>query len=1162
MPTPGIAEGSAAAAPAPGALFGAETAVPSTAAQREIFGAAQSDPAASLGYNHSISIFLEGEPDLDALYSAFLNLLNRHEALRGRFSPDGATFIVRERIGFELPLVDLTRLPEAGRAARYERLVHDELDHVFDLLEGPLIRAQVVKRAAGDYVLVFNCHHAVVDGWSLKIILGELPQLYSDLVAGRDATTLPAAASFLRYLGTAVAREREQAEATRAFWRTDFPEGLPVLDLPLDNPRPALRSYESRREDYRVDRSVYERLKAAGAQRGASQFVTLLAAFALYLSRISGQRELVIGVPAAGQITSGESGLLGHDARVMPIRCTLEEGDSFASYAQRVRERFLAAYDHQWITIPELIGALEVEVEKTRAPIAVMFNFDPGMDAPTLGFAGLRARHFFNHRNAETFELAVNAVVEGSDLVLEWAYNRTLFDADEMHARLRQFEFLMAAIVAQPAAPVERLAVVPPAQVEAMDRDLNSTAMAVEHDRCVDQLVARAVLATPDKVAVECGAERLSYWEVWNRAGEIAAALGQEDLGPVPLVGVMLERSAHMIAVLLGVWRAGAAFVPLDPAYPADRLEYMVEHSGMRVLLTGRDVARTIQTPVKTIDVADIPAGTADGASVRPGRKPDDLAYVIYTSGSTGKPKGVQVPHAALVNLLTTMQTRAPGIGPDERVLAVTTLSFDIAELELWLPLVAGATTVIADRATAMDGAALVRLLREARITFMQATPATWRVLLLGAWPGDRNLTALCGGEALPRDLAQELRTRVKALWNVYGPTETTVWSTIDRVSTDLVTIGKPVGNTQAYVLDACQAWVPRGSIGELWLGGSGVTRGYLGRDDLTRERFQPNPFTGRGRMYRTGDLVRLRRDGRIEYLGRNDFQVKVRGYRIELGEVQHALARLPRVRQCVVVVREKDPGDAHLVAFYTASEGEKPSSQELRTGLRASLPEYMVPGWFVELEHLPLTDNGKIDQKALPDPFHAVAPIDPEQLRIEALLGEHPLVAAAALCIPNAADPDSRPVAFIVPRARPEPSAVDLRRYLRERCREGLIPDRVVLVPGLPRTRRHGLDRERLAAFLPALAGDAATQRASELLQTENERLLAQVWRELLGLAHVGRHDNFFDLGGHSLLTVRMVARVARDTGVRLDPRDVLLDSLGKLAARLEQARAPGTVA
>lgn len=1137
-------------------LFGREWSVGSTAAQREIFSAALTDPDASLGYNQSISIFLEGALDHDALYSALLNLLDRHEALRGRFSSDGTLFLVRERVGLELPVLDLTALPEAERQSRYQAWVQDELNHVFDLINGPLFRATLVRMDTRRSVLVLNCHHAVVDGWSLKIMLDDLPKLYSALVQGKSHADLEPAASFTGYLITAAAREREFGSAVREFWCNEYQDGVPILELPLDHARPRFRSYCSKRLDHKVNRATYQALKAIGARGGVSQFVSLLSAFALYLHRITGQADLVVGVPAAGQIKSGMARLLGHDARLMPVRCTLQEGDTFAAYARRVMDRFLAAYENQWITVPELIHELKVPVDASRVPfVSVMFDFDPGLRSEEFVFDGLNAHYFYNHRNAETFEICINSAVRGEDLVFECAYSSTLFDTDAMQQRMEQLEQLMASINEQPDLPVAQLSVLPPAQIRAMDAALNATAMEYERGLCVDHLIEQMVRVWPDHPAVQSPGESVTYRELWEKSGRIASAILGLQLGPRPLVGVMLDRTAAMAAVLLGVWRAGGAFVPLDPAYPGDRLQYMVDHSSIRLVLTQGELIGAPQLErVQCMDVDAILSGGSAEPRVA-GRSPEDLAYVIYTSGSTGQPKGVQVPHRALNNFLRTMATQQPGMKSGDRVLAVTTLSFDIAELELWLPLTTGATSFVIDRGTAIDGHALSALLRDQHINFVQATPATWRVLLFSGWEGDPGLTALCGGEALPRDLADELLQRVGVLWNVYGPTETTVWSTIDRVSAGVVTIGKPIGNTQAYVLDPYDQWVPAGTVGELWLGGDGVTVGYLGRDDLTRERYKDNPFTRRGRMYKTGDLVRIRRDGRIEYVGRNDFQVKVRGFRIELPEVQHALAHHPAIRQCVVVVKEKAPGDAHLVAYYTLKQGLNADVQALKNAMRAAVPEYMVPGIFVPLETLPLTQNGKIDVKALPDAFArpAAEAGHPELLRMEGVLATHPALRCVAV-LEAGGDPDQRPVAMVELNPAADFNLVFLRKHLKGRFAEALIPGRIDVLPQLPLLTQGAIDRPALAAL--ASGALSASDTADDQPRSAGEQLLAGVWSSMLGVTKVRMQDNFFNLGGNSLQSIQMIARVEKQVGVRLNPRHVLLNSLEQLATALPEPR------
>ncbi|MCC7441507.1 MAG: amino acid adenylation domain-containing protein [Bdellovibrionales bacterium] len=948
-------------------LFGATVEVPSSAAQREIFGPSVIDPDASRAYNHSISIHLKGKLDIDCIYSALLNLLHLHEALRGSFSEDGDLFRVSERIAFGLPLVDLRAHSETERDLLYRNLVREEQNHVYDLVRGPLFRSVLFRMAEEHWVLLFSCHHVIVDGWSLKTILDGLPKLYSDLVSGKDHCSVDAG-SFVEYLGTAVTTEFEKSRSVTKFWKNVFSDGVPSLDLPIDYPRPKFRTYRSAREDYWIRRPVFEGLKEIGAKGGVSTFGTLLSAFSLYLARITQQDDLVVGVPAAGQIMSGKGKLLGHDARLMPIRCQIMPGDSFRSYASRVMSRFFEAYENQWISMPELIRELGVQVDPARVPFApVMFNFDPGVKKEDFKFAGLEAYFEFNHRLFETMEISVNAVVEDQDLVLECAYNLDLFDQEQMHRRLEQIERLMASIVENPDLPLRELALLGPEQIREMDEQLNATAMEYQRGLCVDQVIESVVVRHRRDIAVEFRGAQLSYGEVWEQAGQFASALLQAGAGRKPLVGVLVERSELLIPLLLGIWRAGGAFVPLDPNYPKERLEYIIEHSKIGLIVTERELKGAVDAPgVKFLDQAEMLEAPVDLAALGAVQKSAaDTAYVIYTSGSTGRPKGVQVPHRALNNFLATMQAR-PGITSADRVLAVTTLSFDIAELELWLPLVSGARTVIVDRDTAIDGLALMETLEAREISMIQATPATWRLLIYSGWMGKSRITALCGGEALPRDLADDILKRVGKLYNVYGPTETTVWSTIDEVGPEGVTIGRPIGNTQTYLLDAAGSWVPQGVVGELWIGGDGVTDGYLHADELTAERFRPNNFTGQGRIYKTGDLARLRRDGRIEYVGRNDFQVKVRGFRIELGEVQHALASHPAVRDSAVIVQERAPGDAHLVGFYCLKPGMAVSAADLKRKMGESVPDYMLPSFFVELPELPLTPNGKINVKAL----------------------------------------------------------------------------------------------------------------------------------------------------------------------------------------------------
>ena len=496
---------------------------------------------------------------------------------------------------------------------------------------------------------------------------------------------------------------------------------------------------------------------------------------------------------------------------------------------------------------------------------------------------------------------------------------------------------------------------------------------------CLHQLIERQAGRVPDQVAVVCGEERLTYGELDGRAGRLADELRGLGVGPDVLVGLLVERSLDMVVALLGILKAGGAYVPLDPAFPSERLAAMVEDSGMSVLVTHRGLDRTLATRpprIVRLDGAGEAGATPAVAHPEASRpEPHNLAYVLYTSGSTGKPKGVEVPHSAIVNFMLSMQ-RAPGFTATDTLLAVTTLSFDIAGLELFLPLTRGGRVVIASREDTVDPRRLMERMRDSACTVMQATPALWRALVAAGWSGSASLKVLCGGEALPPDLARALLARCAELWNMYGPTETTVWSTIDKVaSADArMSIGRPIANTQVFVLDANRQVTPPGVAGELYIGGDGLARGYRHRDELTRERFVPSPFAPDARLYRTGDLARWLPEGRLEWLGRIDHQVKVRGFRIEPGEIEAAIARHPAIGEVVVIAREDAPGDKQLVAYFVAAAAPADLVDELRALVRGACPEYMVPAHFVRLDTLPRTANGKLDRKALPAPAPGAA--------------------------------------------------------------------------------------------------------------------------------------------------------------------------------------------
>ncbi|MGH8074065.1 MAG: non-ribosomal peptide synthetase, partial [Lysobacter sp.] len=878
--------------------------VSTTEPQREVWLADQLGEDASLAFNESSSLRLRGTLDRDALHAALERLVARHDALRSSFGPDGESLCVRPVGSLALPFTDLSPMDAGARDAALAARLHSVVETPFRLDRDDLFRAELLRLSDDEHLLVLTAHHIVCDGWSWWVLVQDLGMLYA-IACGTDTGPLPPAEAFSDYAVTEAAHVAGTATAAdEAYWLSRFADGAPVLDLPTDRPRPHRRSFASRREDHVIDAELVAAVRRMGARRGTSMFATLLAGFASVVSRLAGQSQVIVGIPAAGQSVDGHDHLVGHCVNLLPLRFELDPAQPFQQLLGDAQDTLLDAIEHQRYTFGTLLQKVKVERDPARLPlVSVMFNIDQALERETTGFPGLSMDFRSNPRSYENFEIFINAVHAHGALTLECQYNTDLFDADTIRRWLSAYEALLRDAVERPEAAVSSLSLVDAdaiAQLAALqpapvgfDRQLRMhESFEVQCDR------------DPDRVALEFRGESLSYATLEARANRIAHLLRARGVKRGGLVGIALDRGVDMLAGLLGVLKAGAGYVPLDPQFPADRLAYMAGDAGLAALLTQERHAAQFDLrgrPVLMLDQLDeelaaMPAhrlGRDDDAA-----EPESVAYVIYTSGSTGRPKGVQVPHRAVANFLVGMQ-REPGIGPDDRLVAVTTLSFDIAVLELLLPLSVGARIVLADRDTAVDGGALKGLLVDSGATLMQATPATWRLLLEADWAGRPDFAILCGGEPLPSDLAIQLLPRCGALWNVYGPTETTVWSTIARVEQSAdqkvpdIHIGHPIANTRIWILDEQGGLCPRGVAGEICIGGDGVTLGYLDRPELTADRFVPDrlagaPSEGVGQasplLYRTGDRGRWRADGNLEHLGRLDFQVKVRGYRIELG--------------------------------------------------------------------------------------------------------------------------------------------------------------------------------------------------------------------------------------------------------------------------------------
>lgn len=957
---------------------------PTTEPQREVWLADQLGRDASLAYNESISLDFRGPLDVAALQAALQALVARHDILRCNFGPDGKTLCVADTRSIELPLVDLSTLDEATRAQRVAEHARSVVESPFALDHGALLRSELIRLSAQEHLLVLTAHHLVCDGWSWWVVVRELGTLYTQAL-GQAATPLPAAESFADYaLAEAEHPHGAGFKADEAYWLQRFADGGPILDLPTDRARPSRRTFPSVREDHMLDNELVAAIRRLGARHGASLFATLLAGFAGLLTRLTAQNDVVIGIPAAGQSVDGHDHLVGHCVNLLPLRFELDQAQPFEQALSQAQSTLLDSIEHQRYTFGTLLKKLPLQRDPARLPLcSVMFNIDQAMDQESTGFHGLGMRLITNPRSYENFELFVNAVQVQGGMRLECQYNTDLFDNATIRRWLAAYETLLRAAVARPDLAFGRLPVVSEAAREELVA-LQPAAVAFDRECRMHEFFERQCDRTPDRIAVEFDGIEVRYDELEARANRIAHLLRARGVHRGSLVGLVLDRGVDMLAGLLGALKAGAGYVPLDPNFPAERLAYMAGDAGLAALLTTSKHEGNFDLrgrPVLALDalpdeLAALPAsriGRDDGAA-----QAESVAYVIYTSGSTGRPKGVQVPHRAVSNFLASM-AKEPGLGADDRLVAVTTLSFDIAVLELLLPLSVGARILLADRATAADGVALKALIEDRRATVMQATPASWRLLLDADWHGDASFKILCGGEALPQDLAAQLLQRCGSLWNVYGPTETTVWSTCARVAPAQgqidINIGRPIDNTQVWILDPRGELCPLGVPGEIWIGGDGVTQGYLNRPELTSERFVPDPFaTAAGALlYRTGDRGRWRPDGALEHQGRLDFQVKVRGYRIELGEIEALLAAHPQVARTVVVAREDRPGDVRLVAYAVKADGAALDDSALASYLKGSLPDYMIPQHIMFLDAIPLLPNGKIDRKSLPVPDMAV---------------------------------------------------------------------------------------------------------------------------------------------------------------------------------------------
>ena len=951
---------------------------PVTFAQQRLWFLDQLQPNSS-SYNVAWSIHITGQLQVQALERSLSEIVRRHEVLRTIFAEKNGepVQVVCAFQGVGLPVLDLSSNPDAE--AKAQRAALQEAQQPLDLKNGPLFRARLLRLAEAEHVLLLTLHHIIFDGWSRRIFVQELASLYEAFCAGKPSplSDLP-----LQYADYAVWQRKhfqgKNLEKQLDYWKTQLADAPPSLALPTDRPRPAVQSFNGAVKAFSLSAALRDHISQLGRRQNATPFMILLAAFQALLARCSGQEDIVVGTPIANRNRAEIENLIGFFANTLVLRTKIPSDLSFADLLLRVKDAALGAYAHQDIPFEKLVEELRPERSLSHNPLfQVLFSLQ---NAPRKKFelSGLQLKPLEVAGNTAKFDLSLFLVETPEGLRGRMEYNTDLFDEATIARLLEHYQVLLEAAVADPALTVAELPLLSSSERDLLLHDWNSTGFDYPRHLCLHELFEQQVLRNPQAVACVCGEESVTYGELNRRANQIAHFLQQRGVGAGQRVGLFVERSLAMMAGLLGIQKSGAAYVPLDPSYPAERLRLTLDDAQVPVLLTQQSLSSALSSfmPEHGAEVVCLDADwekIAAHSTTNPksGATPEDLVYVIFTSGSTGRPKGVQVPHRAVVNLLTFMAQELR-MGPADVFPALASFAFDMCIPELYLALVSGGRVIIGDRHLAANGEALAEVLRATGATIVHATPTTWNLLLEAGFTG-KGLKRVIGAEALPRELCTRLLEADASLYNFYGPTETTVWSAFHhfRSPEEPIVVGRPLANTQIYILDAQGQPAPIGVPGEIHIGGDGVTCGYLKRPELTAEKFIADPFSSQpgAKMYRTGDLGRYLADGRIAFEGRIDNQVKVRGYRIELGEIETVLGRHAAVQECVVIAREDVPGDKRLVGYVVPAPGQSPNVTELRGWVKERLPEYMTPVAFVMLDRFPLSPNGKVDRRHLPAP-------------------------------------------------------------------------------------------------------------------------------------------------------------------------------------------------
>ncbi|TXE12887.1 amino acid adenylation domain-containing protein [Seonamhaeicola algicola] len=1024
-----------------------------TESQAEIWIACKFGGAdANRAYNESVTLVLNGNLNKETLIKALQVLVNRHEALRSVYSTNGKFMTIFKTLPLRIDYKDISQENDSKKDIAFSDYLLADANYIFNLVKGPLFKIGLIKISENEHRLVITAHHIICDGWSVGIMLEELGEIYSAVINNKTPS-LPQAETYSSYATEQqLFIDSDAYKKTENYWINQYNSSVPIVTLPTDFPRPELRTFKSKRLDFAIDKSLVSSLKKTGVKSGASFVITLLAAFEVFLYNITGQDDLVVGLPASGQSQSGKTQLVGHCVNLMPLRSKLSPEIAFSEYLKNRKTSILDAYDYQQFSFGQLLKKISITRDPSRIPLVpIMFNIDMGMSS-AVHFKGLTHKLISNPREYEAFELFLNATGTEDELILEWSYNAALFKPDTIEKMMISFKQILLDIVENPNTKIGEFVKVDDSEY----LKLNNTVVNFPKQP-LHQLLSKQAFQTPNNLAIKLGDDSISYLDLEKQSNQLASYLISKGVSNGDFIGVSLPRSIELVVSLVAIMKCGAAYLPLDPKYPSNRLEFMLEDSGAKYLITSNELLTVLQpnTEILLIDTILSELGNHATKPISVNVSINDNVYLLYTSGSTGKPKGVPITHKNLVNFLYSM-LEEPGIEKFDKLLSITTISFDIAGLELFTPLLKGAKLILTDEETAKDSRLLLDLLKKEEITILQATPTTWQMLFDAGWNKPLPLKALCGGEAMPVVLAKKILENVNELWNMYGPTETTIWSSVKQISKtdDIITIGLPINNTQIYIVNEQNQLVAPGKIGELCIAGDGVAKGYWKRQDLTSEKFIKNPFESNFGpvLYKTGDLAKLLPSGEIQCLGRIDQQVKIRGHRIELGEIEKALDALEGIKSSVILLNN-DNLVASLIPLDINADNQA-KVNKWKEALYKQLPPHMVPQKFNFVNEFPTTLNGKIDRKSL----------------------------------------------------------------------------------------------------LESLKNKLAVEVTNDNL-TNSEKIIANIWKECLNTQQIDIHSDFFEIGGHSLIAVKVMTMIEKQTGNRLPLASLLTNSsISKLAAYMDK--------